>query len=87
MRLIHTSYLILVMEATTIKIPTVLHTITVEVGIPNTLLPVKLPRSRHCEWYGGHLLIYEFQTDFSTRAMLLSRIQGMIELVVVRRIN
>ena len=49
MRLIHTSYLILVMEATTTKTPMVLHTITMEMGIPNTLLLVKLPRSRDCE--------------------------------------
>lgn len=38
-------FVILVMEATTTKIPMGLHTTTVEVGIPNTLLPVKLPRS------------------------------------------
>ena len=42
--------LVVVMEVTTTKTPMVLHTTTVEMGIRNTLLPTKPPRSRHNEW-------------------------------------
>ena len=58
MRPIHASYffLVLVMEATTTKIPMVLHTTIVEVGMHSTLLPVVKPtRSRH-----GMLAIFRF---------------------------
>ena len=49
---LHFIFLVVVMEATTTKIPMVLHTTTVEVDMLNTLLPVaKPPRSRHSEWY------------------------------------
>ena len=54
------------MEATITRILMVLHTTTVELGMPNTLLLVVKPptSSRHCEWYVGGLSIYESQSDF-----------------------
>ena len=83
MCLIHASYLFLVvvMEATITRTLMVLHTTTVELGMPNTLLPVvKPPRSRYSEWYVGDLSIYESQSELFAGRLLIQEIENIVHI-------